>query len=192
MAASGLRPAVSDPTLLAKSRTLAKIALAGAVVLVGLVLSLPLFVDHANVSESFLILWGVFILLAAIIAGVALSYVLLTQGIRAGGEHAPQTTAPPASEAGLTSEPGAPEAPDLGVVPELALRLLTGDERKLYRRVVEAGGIVLQKDLVGAGLFSGSKVTRVLDRLESKGLVQRERHGMTNRIRLSDAWRQKE
>jgi len=78
-----------------------------------------------------------------------------------------------------------------GVVPELALRLLTGDERMLYRRIVEAGGVVLQKDLVGAGLFSGSKVTRVLDRLEGKGLIQRERHGMTNRIRLSDAWREK-
>ena len=183
---------MADPDFLAQSRTLAKIALAGAVVLVVLVLSLPLFVDHATASEAFLILWGVFILLAAIIAGVALSYVLLTRGIRAGGPPALQTTAPPASEAGLPSEPGAPEAPDLGIVPELALRLLTGDERKLYRRIVEAGGIVLQKDLVGAGLFSGSKVTRVLDRLEGKGLIQRERHGMTNRIRLSDAWRQKE
>jgi len=182
---------VADPSLLAKSRTLAKIALAGAVVLVVLVLSLPLVVDHATVSDAFLILWGLFVLLAAIIAGVALSYVLLTQGIRADGQPAPQTTAPTAGEADLPSEPQTREAPDLDTIPELALRLLTGDERKLYRRVVEAGGILLQKDLVRAGLFSGSKVTRVLDRLEGKGLIQRERHGMTNRIRLSDAWRQK-
>ncbi len=183
---------MADPDFLAKSRTLAKIALAGAVALVGLVLSLPLFVDHATVSDAFLILWGVFVLLAAIIACVALSYVLLTRGIRAGGQAAPATTAPPATEADAAGGSQAREASDLGVVPELALRLLTGDERKLYRRIVEAGGIVLQKDLVGAGLFSGSKVTRVLDRLEGKGLIQRERHGMTNRIRLSDAWRQKE
>jgi len=189
---SSLADRVADPNLLAKSRTLAKIALAGAVVLVGLVLSLPLFVDHATVSDAFLILWGLFVLLAAIIAGVALSYVLLSGGIRAGGQAAPETVAPSATDAGGAGETEAGEALDLGIVPELALRLLTGDERKLYRRIVEAGGTVLQKDLVGAGLFSGSKVTRILDRLEAKGLIQRERHGMTNRIRLSDAWRQKE
>ncbi|MBI4416355.1 MAG: hypothetical protein HY557_05175 [Euryarchaeota archaeon] len=177
-----------DPTLLARSRTLAKIALAGAILLVGLILLLPFFIDHATVSEAFLILWGVFVLLAAIIAGVALSYVFLTRGLR-GGET--PMFSPPSAEGGETPRGGSQAGDASGVVQELALRLLTGDERKLYRRIVEAGGVVLQKDLVGAGLFSGSKVSRVLDRLEGKGLIQRERHGMTNRIRLSDAWRQK-
>ncbi|HLB69389.1 MAG TPA: hypothetical protein VJN63_13215 [Thermoplasmata archaeon] len=182
---------MTDPSLLARSRTLAKIALAGALALVGLVLSLPLFVEHATLSEAFLILWGLFILLAAIIAGVALSYVFLTRGLRTAEATLEQTTPAP-SRAAVPTEGSEPPPPsDRGVVPELALRLLTGDERKLYRRIVEAGGVVLQKDLVGAGLFSGSKVTRVLDRLEGKGLIQRERHGMTNRIRLSDAWREK-
>lgn len=180
-----------DPTLLAKSRTLAKIATASAVALAGLVLLLPLFVNHAAVSETFLILWGVFLLLVALIIGVALSYVFLTRGLRSGKipEEPPGSAATP-TEATLEG-PGASTAAQPGVVPELALRLLTGDERKLYRRIVEAGGVVLQKDLVGMGLFSGSKVTRILDRLENKGLIERERHGMTNRIRLSDGWREK-
>ncbi len=38
--------------------------------------------------------------------------------------------------------------------------------------------------LVSSGEFSKSKVTRLLDRLESRGLVIRERKGMTNRIKL--------
>jgi uncharacterized membrane protein len=32
--------------------------------------------------------------------------------------------------------------------------------------------------------MSNAKVTRVLDRLESRELISRERHGVTNRIRL--------
>ncbi len=38
--------------------------------------------------------------------------------------------------------------------------------------------------LVASGEFSKSKVTRLLDRLESRGLIVRERSGMTNRVRL--------
>jgi hypothetical protein len=152
------------------------------------VLLLPLFIDHATVSEAFLVLWGLFLLLAAVILGVALAYVFMTRGLR-GPE--PAGLAPSGSEG--SPPPGAasgPEGPST-IAPDLALRLLTGDERRVYRRIVEAGGALLQRDLVGTGLFSGSKVTRVLDRLEAKGLVSRERHGMTNRIRLSEAWREK-
>lgn len=66
-------------------------------------------------------------------------------------------------------------------------RDLTGlpvDERRLYDRIEEAGGEILQMNLVASGEFSKSKVTRLLDRLESRGLIVRERKGMTNRIRL--------
>jgi uncharacterized membrane protein len=65
------------------------------------------------------------------------------------------------------------------------VRLLDDDERLLYTRLRDAGQTVLQKDVVAWGTFSAAKVTRLLDRLEAKGLVVRERHGMTNRIRLS-------
>jgi len=66
----------------------------------------------------------------------------------------------------------------------LTLRLLDADERLLFIEVKEKGGAALQKDLGHRDGFSRTKVTRVLDRLESKGLVVREREGMTNRVRL--------
>ena len=65
------------------------------------------------------------------------------------------------------------------------MKLLDEDERLLYTRLRDAGAAVLQRDVVAWGTFSAAKVTRLLDRLEAKGLVVRERHGMTNRIRLA-------
>ncbi|MCU0860584.1 MAG: hypothetical protein MUE55_08385 [Thermoplasmata archaeon] len=67
---------------------------------------------------------------------------------------------------------------------ERDLTALPVDERRLYDRIEEAGGEILQMNLVASGEFSKSKVTRLLDRLESRGLIVRERKGMTNRIRL--------
>jgi len=54
----------------------------------------------------------------------------------------------------------------------------------MYLELREHGGSMLQRDIVGLGIFSKAKVTRVLDKLEAKGLVRREAHGMTNRVRL--------
>jgi len=184
---------VADASFVARSRALAKLALTGAAVLIFLVLLLVLVVDHTTVSGAFLLLWGTFLLLSATILGVALAYVFMTRGMRAGeGASATQGTATspveapvgtPTGDGSLASGPSPP--------PEVALRLLSGDERRLYWKIVQAGGSVLQKNLVGAGPFSGPKVTRILDRLEAKRLIERERHGMTNRIRLSERWREK-
>ena len=66
----------------------------------------------------------------------------------------------------------------------LALRLLTGDERTVFRVIMDAGGETLQKEVVNRSKMSDAKVSRVLDRLEEKGLVTRERHGMSNKVRI--------
>jgi uncharacterized membrane protein len=66
----------------------------------------------------------------------------------------------------------------------IVLRLLTGDERTLYRTLMDAGGEAYQKDLVIRTKMSDAKTSRVIDRLEEKGLVSKERHGMTNMIRI--------
>jgi uncharacterized membrane protein len=66
----------------------------------------------------------------------------------------------------------------------LALRLLQGDERRMLRQIFDAGGQILQKDLVYRAGFSKVKVTRLLDKLERKGLIIRERHGSTNLVRV--------
>lgn len=85
--------------------------------------------------------------------------------------------------------PASPPAPSPSGNPEpiselTLVKLLDGDERRMYLEIRDRGGEALQRDLVAQGTFSKAKVTRVLDKLEGKGLVIRERHGMTNRVRL--------
>jgi uncharacterized membrane protein len=65
------------------------------------------------------------------------------------------------------------------------VRLLDHDERLLYVRVRDSGGEALQRDIVAWRTFSPAKVTRLLDRLEAKGLIVRERQGSTNLVRLT-------
>lgn len=67
----------------------------------------------------------------------------------------------------------------------LVLRLLNGDERFMYRTIVDLGGSALQKDLIVRTKMSDAKVSRVIDRLIEKGLVTKERHGVTNRVSIS-------
>ena len=67
----------------------------------------------------------------------------------------------------------------------LVMRLLTGDERTMFRTIADSGGEALQKDLMQRTKMSGAKVSRVLDRLEEKGVIVKERHGSTNRVRIT-------
>ncbi|MGB2826532.1 MAG: hypothetical protein WBC49_07860 [Thermoplasmata archaeon] len=67
---------------------------------------------------------------------------------------------------------------------EWVVRSLGADELRLYEMIRDAGGEILQMHVVSAKIFSKAKVTRLLDKLEKRGLVVRERHGMTNRIRI--------
>ena len=64
----------------------------------------------------------------------------------------------------------------------LVLRLLEGDERTMFRALVDKGGDALQKDLIIATKMSDAKASRVLDRLIEKGVITKERHGMTNKV----------
>ncbi len=90
-----------------------------------------------------------------------------------------------------TPQAPSPAASDASALPSeevqrLAIKLLSGDERKMFRRIVDGGGEVLQRDLVAEGTFSKAKVTRLLDKLERKDLVVRSRYGSTNKVRISE------
>lgn len=159
------------PDLVGRTRFLAKAVLLGAVALLVLLLGTFLVVNHASMPEMIIIFWGLFILIAALIAGIAAAYLFLA---RAQAMPAP-IPAPLSSAAAATT----PELEDL------AVRLLDGDERKLLRAIVESHGAILQRDLVRMTAFSDAKVSRLLDRLQERGLVVRERQGMTNRVRLT-------
>lgn len=159
------------PDLVRRTRFLAKTVLAGAVALVALLLALFVVVNHASLPEPIILFWGLFILILGLIAGIAAAYLFLARA---------QT-----ASAAVAAEPGAARPATSPDLEGLAVRLLDGDERRLMRVIVESKGDVLQRDLVRITAFSDAKVSRLLDRLEERGLVVRERHGMSNRVRLT-------
>jgi len=61
---------------------------------------------------------------------------------------------------------------------------LHGDEKKVYEIIMREGGSIFQSDLVLKSGYSKVKVSRILDRLEVKGLVERRRRGMANLVIL--------
>jgi len=63
-------------------------------------------------------------------------------------------------------------------------KTLKEDERKIYEAIIESGGIVQQSELPEKTGLSKASVSRVLDLLESKGLVERRRRGMENIVLL--------
>ncbi len=167
---------MAQPRLLVhRSRFLAKTVLVGATVLLVLLIAVPFVVPHQSLPEPIIVFVSLFILIAALVAGTAAAYLFMSR-VPAG------TPTEPALPAGHPGVRPAPTGPDLE---DLVLRLLDGDERRLMRVIVESRGDVLQRDLVTATAFSDAKVSRLLDRLEERGLVVRERQGMTNRVRLT-------
>ncbi len=145
------------------------------------------------------------IIIASLIIAVAVMFILLRE------EYVPlppSMTLPPPPKDGetsakedraATSEPAAEEAKAPSPVVEkaadsedkemeeryLALRLLSGDERTMFKSIMDSGGEALQKDLMQRTKMSNAKVSRVLERLEQKGVVSKERHGSTNKIRIN-------
>ena len=63
-------------------------------------------------------------------------------------------------------------------------KTLGGDEAKLFDIIVQGNGLVFQNELVEKMALSKVKITRLLDKLEAKALVERRRRGMTNIIVL--------
>jgi len=64
------------------------------------------------------------------------------------------------------------------------LKDLEGDERDVYNALIEENGMIFQSALIDKTGFSKVKVTRVLDKLENRKLIERKRRGMTNVIVL--------
>lgn len=60
------------------------------------------------------------------------------------------------------------------------IRGLKGEEKQIYNIVAEAEGTIFQSELVEKAGLSKVRVSRILDKLEAKGVVERRRRGMTN------------
>ena len=65
-----------------------------------------------------------------------------------------------------------------------AAKNLQEDDKALYDLIVKNDGTAFQNDIVKNLGYSKVKVSRILDRLEMKGLIERRRRGMANLVVL--------
>lgn len=128
---------------------------------------------------------------SVVVLGIILIVVLVV--LLSPRQHEPAQAYPPVAQSadlGVSSpQPlfpasGLTRSPPTRIQESEIVRHLGEDERRLYVLIREKGGEMLQSEIVASGSFSKAKVTRLLDKLENKDIVVRERHGMTNRIRL--------
>jgi len=77
-----------------------------------------------------------------------------------------------------------PEWDSLKAGYEKTLNSLKGDECTIYKEIFDSKGEILQRELPERTGFSKAKVTRILDRLEDKNLVERKSYGVTNKVVL--------
>tara|TARA_Y100000310_G_scaffold78602_1_gene75259 strand:+ start:1791 stop:2273 length:483 start_codon:yes stop_codon:yes gene_type:complete len=61
---------------------------------------------------------------------------------------------------------------------------LNKDEKIIIKIIEKADGTIFQSDLVEKSEFSKVKVSRILDKLEGRQLIERKRRGMTNVVVL--------
>jgi hypothetical protein len=67
---------------------------------------------------------------------------------------------------------------------DLIMPLLRDDEKKAVRAIREHNGEILQNELVLKLGLSKVKTTRILAGLERKQIIVKQRHGMTNSVKL--------
>ena len=67
-----------------------------------------------------------------------------------------------------------------------SIKSLQDDEKKVYDLIVEADGFIFQNDLMKKTGYSKVKVSRILDKLEMRSIVERRRRGMANIIVLKE------
>ena len=70
------------------------------------------------------------------------------------------------------------------VIKPKELGRLDKDEKQLVDALIKENGSIFQSDLVEKTKMTKVKVTRVLDRLEGRGVIERKRRGMTNIVIL--------
>jgi len=61
---------------------------------------------------------------------------------------------------------------------------LNNEERIILERLIESKGSIFQTELIRQTNFNKVKVSRILDKLEGRGVIERKRRGMTNVIVL--------
>lgn len=68
---------------------------------------------------------------------------------------------------------------------EEELKLLDKEEKEIIELILKENGSMFQSDIVDKTGMHKVKVTRILDNLEGRGLIERKRRGMSNIIILN-------
>ncbi|MBN2517545.1 MAG: hypothetical protein JXB14_01745 [Candidatus Altiarchaeota archaeon] len=63
---------------------------------------------------------------------------------------------------------------------------LNGEEKRIYELLASSDGVMFQSDLVEKSEMPKVKVSRILDRLEARNLLERRRRGMSNAVVLKN------
>ncbi|MBN2043334.1 MAG: MarR family transcriptional regulator [Candidatus Aenigmarchaeota archaeon] len=75
-------------------------------------------------------------------------------------------------------------APDHKMKWNNIIKKMAGEERKVYETLTEADGVMFQSELVEKTGMNKVKVSRILDKMEARGLLERKRRGMSNAVVL--------
>ena len=76
------------------------------------------------------------------------------------------------------------EPAQISIKSKIDLKSLDEEERSIYKKLVDSNGVVFQSELIGKTGLSKVKITRILDKMEAKNLVERRRRGMSNIVML--------
>ncbi len=69
--------------------------------------------------------------------------------------------------------------------PDAILKLLSEEERKVVSKIAEEGGKALQSEISMLGGMGKVRSHRIIDRLEKRGVIEKEQHGKTNLVKLA-------
>jgi|GEM_PF-1223120 len=115
--------------------------------------------------------------------GLTIAWILLRE--RKSSSARLPSQQPGASSPAPDSAPSAPATvPALPASRKVNLSELDSDEKKVIALLQERQGSVFQSEVIKLTGFSKVKVSRMLDRMEHNGLVERKRRGMANLIVL--------
>ncbi len=67
---------------------------------------------------------------------------------------------------------------------EKILKELNTDQKAVMEKIIQSDGTIFQSEIVEKTNLPKAKVTRILDKLEGKGIIERRRRGMSNVIIL--------
>ncbi|WP_135820286.1 helix-turn-helix transcriptional regulator [Halostella litorea] len=128
---------------------------------------------------------------AALVSGASGTYLVLGGRARAPADpptaNGPAEPAPsPAANGGGDADRAADDSEDRRERREATLDRLGDNEATIYSMLLDADGEIPQRALVEGTDLSKATVSRTLDNLEHRGLVERKRSGIGNTVHLQE------